>query len=136
MGGECPKGEFHLEKQSKMCHCHDNLALRPEVAKILKVKMKREYIQIRCSIYEKKLLKKRATKASISLSEYLRSTAFKINMVERITPEQLECYQLLIQYKNNFSRISNMFKKSNPKLAKEVKDLAEEIRSHLKNFKK
>ena len=98
--------------------------------------MKREYIQIRCSIYEKKLLKKRATRAGISLSEYLRSTAFKINMVERITQEQLECYQVLIQYKNNFSRISNMFRKSNPKLAEEVKQLAEEIRTHLKNFKK
>ncbi len=98
--------------------------------------MKREYIQIRCSIYEKKLLKKRAAKARISLSEYLRSTAFKINMVERITQEQLESYQLLIQYKNNFSRISNMFKKGNPRLAKEVQDLAEEIRSHLKNFRK
>ena len=57
-------------------------------------------------------------------------------MVERITPEQLECYQLLVQYKNNFSRISNMFKKGNPRLAEEVQDLAEEIRSHLKNFKK
>jgi hypothetical protein len=119
-----------------MCHCHDNLALLPEVAKILKEKMKREYIQIRCSIYEKKLLKKRAARAGISLSEYLRATAFKINMVERITQEQLECYQSLVQYKNNFSRISNMFKRSNPKLANEVEDLAEEIRSHLKNFKK
>jgi len=98
--------------------------------------MKREYIQIRCSIYEKKLLKKRAARAGISLSEYLRATAFKINMVERITPEQLECYQLLVQYKNNFSRISNMFKKSNPQLSKEVQQLAEEIMTHLKNFKK
>ncbi|WP_245984027.1 mobilization protein MbpA [Gillisia mitskevichiae] len=125
-----------MEKQSKMCHCHDNLALLPVVAKILKEKMKREYIQIRCSIYEKKLLKKRAARAGISLSEYLRATAFKINMVERITQEQLECYQSLVQYKNNFSRISNMFKKGNPRLAKEVQELAEEIRSHLKNFKK
>ena len=99
-------------------------------------KMKREYIQIRCSIYEKKLLKKRAALAGISLSEYLRATAFKINMVERITPEQLECYQLLVQYKNNFSRISNMFKRSNPKLSKEVQQLAEDIRTHLKSFKK
>jgi len=57
-------------------------------------------------------------------------------MVERITQEQLESYQLLVKYKNNFSRISNMFKKSNPKLAEEVKHLAEEIRCHLKNFKK
>ena len=98
--------------------------------------MKREYIQIRCSIYEKKLLKKRAARAGISLSEYLRATAFKLKMVERLTPEQLECYQLLIQYKNNFMRISNMFKKSDPRLAKNVEDLAEEIRTHLQNFKK
>ena len=120
-----------------MCHCHDNLALRPEVAKIKKDRiMKREVIQIRCSIYEKKLLKKRAARAGISLSEYLRSTAFEINMVERITPEQLECYQMLIQYKNNFMRISNMFKKRDPKLAKNVEDLAEEIRQHLYNFKR
>ena len=98
--------------------------------------MKREYIQIRCSIYEKKLLKKRAARAGISLSEYLRATAFKMNIVERLTPEQVECYQLLIQYKNNFMRISNMFKKSDPRLAKNVEDLAEEIRTHLQNFKK
>ncbi|TVZ26057.1 hypothetical protein JM83_1003 [Gillisia sp. Hel_I_86] len=98
--------------------------------------MKREYIQIRCSIYEKKLLKKRAARAGVSLSEYLRSTAFERNIVERITPEQLECYQLLIQYKNNFSRIGNMFKKSNPQLTREVLQLAQEIRGHLKNFRK
>jgi len=95
-----------------------------------------EYIQIRCSIYEKKLLKNRADKAGISLSEYLRSTAFQKNIVERITQEQLECYQLLVRYKNNFSRISNMFKKGNPQLANEVKHLAEEIRTHLNNFRK
>tara|TARA_B100000953_G_scaffold285483_1_gene266096 strand:+ start:179 stop:358 length:180 start_codon:yes stop_codon:yes gene_type:complete len=59
-----------------------------------------------------------------------------MNIVERLTPEQVECYQLLIQYKNNFMRISNMFKKSDPRLAKNVEDLAEEIRTHLQNFKK
>ncbi len=113
-----------------------NLALRPEVAKILKKKMKREYIQIRCSIYEKKLLKRRAARAGISLSEYLRATAFERNILERITAEQLEAYQMLVLYKNNFARISNMFKKRDPKLAAAVNQLAEEIRIHLKNFKK
>ena len=119
-----------------MCHCHDILALRPEVAKAKKEKMKREHIQIRCSIYEKKLLKRRAARAGISLSEYLRSTAFERNIVERITPEQLDHYRMLVQYKNNFARISSMFKKRDPKLAATVEDLAEEIRNHLKNFKK
>ncbi|WP_081209189.1 mobilization protein MbpA [Salegentibacter sediminis] len=98
--------------------------------------MKREYIQVRCSIYEKKLLKRRAARAGISLSEYIRGAAFQRNIVERITPEQLEIYQMLVQYKNNFSRIGNMFKKRDPKLAITVKSLANEIREHLKNFKK
>ncbi|WP_266069849.1 mobilization protein MbpA [Salinimicrobium profundisediminis] len=98
--------------------------------------MKREFIQIRCSIYEKKLLKKRAARAGISLSEYIRSTAFERNIVERITPEQLEYYRMLVEYKNNFTRISNMFKKRDPQLAATVERLAEEIRTHLQNFKK
>lgn len=119
-----------------MCHCNDNLTLRPEVAKEKMIKMKKEYIQIRCSIYEKKLLKRRAARAGISLSEYLRSAAFELNIIERITPEQLEYYRMLVQYKNNFTRIGNMFKKRDPKLAATVEKLAEEIRNHLKNFKK
>ncbi|MBO2543597.1 hypothetical protein J0871_04140 [Salegentibacter sp. BDJ18] len=98
--------------------------------------MKREYIQVRCSIYEKKLLQRRAARAGISLSEYIRATAFDRNIVERITPEQLETYKMLVQYKNNFTRIGNMFKKRDQKLTREVEDLAKEIRTHLKNFKK
>ena len=98
--------------------------------------MKREYIQVRCSIYEKKLLQRRAVRAGISLSEYIRATAFDKNIVERITPDQLETYKMLVQYKNNFTRIGNMFRKRDPKLAREVENLAREIRAHLKNFKK
>lgn len=98
--------------------------------------MKRTYIKFRCSIYEKKLLKKRAEQAGISLSEYCRSTAFGSSMIERLTPEQMEHYKMLVKYKNNFTSISNMFKKRNPKLANEVAELAEQIRTHLYNFKK
>jgi hypothetical protein len=98
--------------------------------------MKRSYIRFRCSIYEKKLLKKRAARAGMSLSEYCRSAAFGHTIIERLTPEQLECYSTLVQYKNNFSRIGNMFKKRNPNLSHEVTQLAEEIRQHLYNFKK
>ena len=98
--------------------------------------MKRTYIRFRCSIYEKKLLKKRAQRAGISLSEYCRSSAFENAIVERLTTEQLECYKTLVKYKNNFTHIGNMFKKHNPSLAKEVALLAEDIRQHLNNFGK
>jgi len=98
--------------------------------------MKRTYIKFRCSIYEKKLLKKRAKRAGISLSEYCRSSAFGNPVIERLTKEQMECYRTLVRYKNNFTSIGNMFKKRNPKLADEVAQLAEQIRTHLYNFKK
>ena len=98
--------------------------------------MKRDYIKFRCSIYEKKLLKKRAKRAGISLSEYCRSSAFGNSVIERLTEEQLECYRTLVQYKNNFTRIGNMFRNRNPLLAKEVELLAEQIRKHLYNFGK
>nr|WP_298924623.1 mobilization protein MbpA [uncultured Allomuricauda sp.] len=98
--------------------------------------MKREFIQFRCSIYEKKMLKLKAKKAGLSLSEYCRSAALENRIIERLTSEQLEHYAMLVTYKNNFTRIGNMFKKRNPKLAKEVEQLANEIRMHLYNFKK
>ena len=98
--------------------------------------MKRTYIKFRCSIYEKKLLKKRAERAGISLSEYCRSSAFGNSVIERLTDEQLTHYKMLVKYKSNFIRIGNMFKKHNPKLASEVEQLAEEIRTHLYNFKR
>ena len=98
--------------------------------------MKRTYIKFRCSIYEKKLLKKRAHRAGLSLSEYCRSSAFGNTIIERLTREQLECYKTLIKYKNNFTSIGNMFKKRNPKLAIEVAELAEQIRNHLYNFRR
>jgi len=98
--------------------------------------MKRDYIKFRCSIYEKKLLRQRAKRAGISLSEYCRSSAFGNSVIERLTKEQLECYKTLVNYKNNFTRIGNMFKKRNPRLAKEVEELAGEIRAHLYNFKR
>ena len=98
--------------------------------------MKRTYIKFRCSIYEKKLLRKRAERAGISLSEYCRSSAFGNSVIERLTTEQMAHYKMLVKYKNNFVSIRNMFKKHNPKLASEVEKLAEEIRTHLYNFKR
>ena len=98
--------------------------------------MKRTYIKFRCTIYEKKLLVKRAERAGISLSQYCRNTAFGDNVIERLSTEQLEFYKTLVIYKNNFTRIGNMFRKRNPRLADEVQKLARDIGTHLKNFRK
>ena len=98
--------------------------------------MKKEFVQFRCSIYEKKLLKIKAKKSGLSISEYCRRAAFAHRIVERLSDDQINVYKLLVQYQVNFKRIGNMYKKRSPKLSEEVVQLANEIRKHLYNFKK
>ena len=111
------------------------LLLLPEVAKD-KVQMKKEFVQFRCSVYEKKLLKVKARKSGLSISAYCRRAAFEDRIVERMTDEQIDAYKLLVKYQRNFKSITNMFRKRNPRLAAETAQLAKEIRQHLLNFKK
>jgi uncharacterized coiled-coil protein SlyX len=98
--------------------------------------MKREIIKFRCTLFEKKLLKVRAKKAGISLSEFCRRAAFQDQIVERMDEQHIEIYTTLIKYHVNFKRIANMFRKRNPKLADEVVSLTDEIKAHLNTFKK
>ena len=98
--------------------------------------MKRAYVKFRCTVYEKKLLRVKARKSGLSLSEFCRRAAFEDQIIERLTEDQIDAYKMLVKYENNFRRIGNMFRKRNPKLEGEVSDLANEIRMHLLNFKK
>ena len=98
--------------------------------------MKTSFIKFRCSLYEKKLLKIKAKRAGITLSEYCRRAAFDDRIIERLSDEQIDIYKMLVKYHNNFKLIGNMFRKRDPKLANEVVALANEIKSHLNNFNK
>jgi len=98
--------------------------------------VKQEFVQFRCSIYEKKLLRVKADRSGLSISEYCRRAAFDDRIIERLTKEQLEMYKMLTKYEINFKRIGNMYRKRNPKLADEVIQLASEIRNHLLSFRK
>ncbi|MEL4306907.1 mobilization protein MbpA [Joostella sp. CR20] len=98
--------------------------------------MKKEFIQFRCSLYEKKILKIKAKSAGLTLSEFLLKSATNAKIIERLTDEQITMYQTLTKFHNNFIAISNLFNKKDPKLASEVKLLANQIKSHLSNFKK
>ncbi|MCK0135974.1 MULTISPECIES: mobilization protein MbpA [Flavobacteriaceae] len=98
--------------------------------------MKNEFVQFRCSIYEKKLLRVKADRSGLSISEYCRRAAFDDRIIERLTQEQIEMFKMLSRYETNFKLIGNMFRKRNPKLADEVVQLASEIRRHLLSFRK
>jgi hypothetical protein len=99
------------------------------------VTAKSEIIKFRCSIYEKKLLRIKAKRSGLTLSEYFRRVTLEQKIIARLTDEQIDIYKMLINYHNNFKSIGNMFKKRNPKLTEMVYGLANEIKGHLKNFK-
>ena len=99
-------------------------------------KGKGDLVKFRCSLYEKKLLKVKATRSGLTLSEYIRRSLFEKEITERFTEEHIELYKMLIKYHNNFKSIGNMYKKRNPKLTETVYDLANEIKAHLKKFQR
>jgi len=127
--------ELSLESNSR-CVSVDTILPSPLGRRKKKsVTAKTEIIKFRCSIYEKKLLKIKAKKCGLTLSEYFRRVALEQKITARLTDEQIGIYKMLITYRNNFKSIGNMFKKRNPKLTETVHGLANEIKEHLKNFK-
>ena len=97
-------------------------------------KGKGDLVKFRCSVYEKKLLKVKAIRSGLTLSEYIRRTVFEQTITERFSEEHIELYKMLIKYHNNFKSIGNMYKKRNPNLTETVYELANEIKTHLKKF--
>ncbi|PKV51883.1 hypothetical protein ATE84_3983 [Aquimarina sp. MAR_2010_214] len=97
-------------------------------------KGKDDLVKFRCSVYEKKLLKVKALRSGLTLSEYIRRSLFEKEITERFTDEHIELYKMLIKYHNNFKSIGNMYRKRNPKLTETIYDLANDIKSHLKKF--
>ncbi|TMU55763.1 hypothetical protein FGG15_10165 [Flagellimonas algicola] len=93
-------------------------------------------VKFRCTKYEKKLLLAKARLCGLSLSEFLRRAAMEQATVERLSDEEIEIYQMLAKYHNNFKSIGNMFRKKSPKLTEMVYETAKQIKEHLKRFSK
>ena len=99
-------------------------------------KGKTQLVKFRCTTYEKKLLLAKAKLCGLSLSEFLRRAAMEQATIERLSDEEIEIYQMLAKYHNNFKSIGNMFRKKSPKLTEMVYETAKQIKEHLKRFNK
>lgn len=99
-------------------------------------KGKTQLVKFRCTTYEKKLLLAKAKLCGLSLSEFLRRAAMEQATIERLSDEEIEIYQMLAKYHNNFKSIGNMFRKKSPKLTEMVYETAKQIKEHLKRFSK
>ncbi|MEC3908744.1 mobilization protein MbpA [Tamlana sp. 2201CG12-4] len=121
--------------RNSRCVSVDTNSFAPEGRKVKRVfKGKGDLVKFRCTAFEKKLLKIKADRSGLSLSEYIRRSVLGKEIVERMTDEHIEIYKMLIKYHNNFKSIGNMYRKRNPKLTETVYQLAAEIKNHLKKL--
>lgn len=126
--------KIKIDQYFKMCPCQDKSCFYSLWSQKLR-KMKNQKIEFRCTLFEKKLLKVKAKKAGLTLSEFCRKSANDKVISERLTEDQITVYKMLIQYHNYFKSIGNLIKNKHPDLYQKVFQTADEIKNHLNNFK-
>jgi hypothetical protein len=98
--------------------------------------MKDKLIKFRVTKIENLIIKKKASNSGISISELMRGLVFNYKLSNKLTPEEVECYQLLAKYADNFRRISNLFKLGDTTGVKEEAIATSKlIREHLLKLK-
>jgi hypothetical protein len=98
--------------------------------------MKDNLIKFRVSKIENLIIKKKALNSGVSVSELMRGLALDYKLSNKLTPQEIECYQLLSKYADNFRRISNLFKLGDTTGVKEASlETSQLIRQHLLKLK-
>lgn len=98
--------------------------------------MKDKLIKFRVTKIENLIIKKKASNSGVSVSELMRGLVFNYKLSNKLTPEEIECYQLLSKYADNFRRISNLFKLGDTTGVKEESIATSKlIREHLLKLK-
>ena len=82
---------------------------------------------------EKKAIQLAARKSGLSVSDYARRACLDQALQARLTDEEISIYKMLIEYRNNFARISNLVR-HNQNFANELQQLVMHIDNHLKRF--
>lgn len=91
--------------------------------------------KFRTNSFEKKIIINRAKKAGLSQSEFCKRAVLKMEIKERLTTQQIDLYRMLVKYHNNFKVISNLLKNKDSEIYKKIIQTADEVKSHLQNFK-
>ncbi len=96
--------------------------------------MKKQRIEFRISTLEKEILKKKAEHSGLSISEYCRRSALMQKINYKLTADEIEIYKLLVNYRNGFTSIRNLFTQKQP-ISEEIRKLIAEIDNHLSKLK-
>jgi hypothetical protein len=82
---------------------------------------------------EKKAIELSAAKSGLPVSDYIRRSCLGKTIHARFSKEELDLYHILVEYRNNFSRISNLVKERED-FSLSLKEVISSIDQHLKKF--
>lgn len=98
--------------------------------------MRTETIRFRVSKLEKDIIKNRARKCNLRLSEFCRNTIFDKRITYALTDEEIEIYNNFTRFINDFERLANYFKHKDSILSNEVRKVACDLKNELQKFRK
>jgi hypothetical protein len=90
-------------------------------------------LHFRVYTLEKKAIELSASKSGLNLSDYIRRCCLGKEIHSKFSEEELSLYRLLVEYRNNFSRISNLIKERKD-FSASLKQLVDNIDQHLNKF--
>lgn len=93
--------------------------------------MRNQFIKIRVSKLEQRIITKKANQIGVSTSELIRAATLNYKVKSRLSEDELKIFQMLTNYSLNFTRISNLvrekdydsFKKLSMETAKEIREI-------------
>lgn len=98
--------------------------------------MKNKEFRFRVSPLEHQIIKNKISKTDLSISQFLRRLSLGLELKNKLTDDEIDCYKNLSKYADNFRRISNLFKLGDVTGVKtETLETSRIIREHLEKLK-
>ncbi len=98
--------------------------------------MRTETIRFRVSKLEKSIIKNKAIKSGMIVSEFCRNAIFDKKITYALTDEELKIYNNFTRFINDFERLANYFKYKDNILSNEVRKVAYDLKEELKKIRR
>ena len=98
--------------------------------------MKNKEFRFRVSPLEHQIIKNKISKTGLSISEFMRRLSLELELKNKLTDDEVECYKNLSKFADNFRRISNLFKIGDVTgMKNETLETSRIIKKHLEKLK-
>ena len=98
--------------------------------------MKNKEFRFRVSPLEHQIIKNKIAKTGLSISEFMRRISLDLELKNKLTEDEIECYKNLSKFADNFRRISNLFKLGDVTgMKNETLETSRIIRKHLEKLR-